>query len=63
MGVSTAGLVGLVVLITAVGLAGLFVLVGFGIAVGTSPTGLSTFLTNVFPTSYRHATRLFSAGI
>ena len=36
MGVSATGIVGVT---AAVGLAGFFVLVGFGIAVGTAPTG------------------------
>ena len=47
----------------AVGLARLCVLVGFKIAVGTLPTGLSTFLAYVFATSYRQPTRLLIAGI
>src|SRR5688572_17712295 len=62
IGVSSTGVVGLTGTGT-VGVMGLFVLVEFGIAVGTSPTGLSTFLTNVLPTSYRHSTRLLTAGI
>jgi len=41
----------LVVVANGVGLSGAFVLVGLGIAVGTDPTGLRTFLTYVFATS------------
>ena len=58
IGVSTTTLVGVVV-----GIEGLFVLVGLGIAVGTSPTGLRIFFAYVFATSKRHARRLLIAGI
>src|SRR5512139_820082 len=46
MGVSAT--IVLVAVTGAVGLAGLTVLVGFGIAVGTEPTGFRTFFTYVF---------------
>lgn len=45
---------------------GLGIPVGFGvlgIAVGTLPTGLITFRTYVFATSYRQERRLLTAGI
>ena len=57
MGVSSATLVGEVV-----GVTGFFVPVGFGIAVGTLPTGLIIFFAYVFATSMRHARRLLMAG-
>jgi hypothetical protein len=59
--VSTTGVIGIVV---CVGMTGVDVasLVGLGIAVGTSPTGLITFRIYVFATSYLHATRSFNAG-
>ena len=58
IGVSATILVGIVV-----GVAGFLVLVGLGIAVGTSPTGLRIFFAYVFATSRRHARRLLIAGI
>ena len=58
IGVSTMAVVGIVV-----GVTGFFVLVGFGIAVGTAPTGLRIFFAYVFATSMRHARRLLTAGI
>ena len=58
----TTSVTGIVGVAGAVGLAGLCVLVGFGIAVGASPTGLSTFFIYVLATSYRQATRLLIAG-
>ena len=63
MGVAGIGVSVKIVVGIVVGVTGFFVAVGFGIAVGTSPTGLRIFFAYVFATSMRHARRLLIAGI
>ena len=55
--------VGMISGIDVIAIVGVTILVGFGIAVGTLPTGWITFFTYVLATSNRHERRLLIAGI